>query len=98
MKKILLIVALVLALAAPAAWAAVEASGSSDGRGRSISKEDAARLEEAGKKVAELAKAGAPQEEIAAAAAEVQKIYDELRAKQDAEIAKYEKLGREGKE
>ena len=76
-----------MVLAAPPALAAV--SSGSSGSSYGLSKEEIKRFEDAGKKVAELVKAGAPQEEIAAAAAEVQKIYDEFRAKSDAEIAKF---------
>jgi len=90
MKKVFLILASAAALAASAALAAETVSS------YGLSREDTLRFEAAGKKVEELAKAGAPPEEIAAAAAEVQKIYDELRVKSEAEAARFEKLGQGG--
>ena len=94
MKKVFLTAALAVVLAASTAMAAVSASPDSS---YGLSKEEIARFEEAGKKVEALVKAGAPQEEIAAAAAEVQKIYEEYRAKGDAERRKFETLGKGGK-
>ena len=90
MKKVFLILAAAVALSASAALAAETASS------YGLSQEETMRFEEAGLKVKKLVEAGAPPEEIAAATAEVQKIYDELRAKSEAEAAKFEKLGQGG--
>ncbi|MCL1916522.1 MAG: hypothetical protein FWG17_07470 [Desulfovibrionaceae bacterium] len=89
MKKISLILALAVALAAPSALASVSTSFSAP-------TEDSIRLMEASRKVQEKAAAGASQEEIAAAAEEVKKIYDEIRAKEEAEIARLKQLGENG--
>ena len=91
MKKIFPVVALTVALAAPEALAAVSASSSAERSADSI------RLEEAGKRVQEKVQAGAPAEEIAAAAEEVKKIYEEIRAKEEAEMARLRALGESGK-
>jgi len=91
MKKVFLVLAAAAALAASAALAAE--TDSSYG----LSREETVRFEEAGKKVKELIEAGAPKEEIEAATAEVQKIYNEFRAKSEAEIAKFGNPSQDGK-
>jgi len=91
MEKGVLIFALTVALAVPMALAQVSTSSSKERTA------DSKRLEEAGKKVEEKVNAGASQEEIAAAAAEVQKIYAEIRAKDEAEKARLQKLGESDK-
>jgi len=90
MKKVFLILASAVALAAPMALA--DETVSSYG----LSPEETMRFEAAGQKVQKLVEANAPPEEIAAAAAEVQKIYDELRAKSEAEAARFRALGQGG--
>jgi hypothetical protein len=90
MKKVFLILALAVALAAPAALAEVSTSSSPE------REEDSRRLQEAGKIVEEKVKANAPPEEIAAAVEEVKKIYEEIRAKNEAETARLRALGESG--